>query len=130
MQTATLESVQAEFQHWRQHRPYLRSPIPSVLRAKALSLRDQYATPAICKALSITERMLIAWEDAATPAEPLSPAPLAFVALPTGEEAGCRDATTLALSCTQPGGIQWCLRGNPSPEQLRVLVSAIKGEAR
>ena len=35
MQTATLESVQAEFQHWRRHRPYPRSPIPSVLREKA-----------------------------------------------------------------------------------------------
>lgn len=131
MQTPTLESVQAELQQWRQRRPYLRSPIPSVLRQKALSLRDRHPAPAICKALGITEHMLLAWQDTAMPAVPVSPAPLEFVALPAGEEeAPGHEAATLQLSLTQPGGEQWCLRGNPSPEQLRVLVSTLKGEAR
>lgn len=130
MQTATLESVQAEFQHWRQHRPYPRSPIPSVLREKALSLRDQHSAPEICKALGITERMLLAWQGAAMPAVPLPPAPLEFVALPAGEEAPRGEAATLQLSFTQPGGGQWSLRGNPSTEQLQVFVSALRGAAR
>lgn len=130
MQTTTLESVQAEFQQWRQQRPYLRSPIPSLLREKALSLRDRYPSSAICKTLRITERMLLTWQDAAMPAVPVSPAPLEFVVLPAGEEAPGHEAATLQLSFTQPGGEQWCLRGNPSAEQLRVLVSTLKGEAR
>ena len=130
MQTTTLESVRAELQHWRQHRPYLRSPIPPTLREKALSLRDQHPAAEICKALGITERMLLAWQDAAMPAVPLSPAALEFVALPAGAEALRGEAATLQLSFTQPGGGEWCLRGNPSTEQLQVFVSALRGAAR
>ena len=61
MNTPTLESVQNDFQQWRQHKPYLRSSTPADLRDKALSLRGQYSVPAICTIEHANADIAFAW---------------------------------------------------------------------
>ena len=127
MNTPTLESVQNDFQQWRQHKPYLRSSTPADLRDKALSLRGQYSVPAICKTLGITRSMLQTWLDAATEPPREAQAPIEFVVLPTPTDDRCDKAKELELTITRVGGDQWCLRGDPSAEQLHTFVTALTG---
>ena len=129
MNTLTLESVQNDFQHWRQHKPYLRSPTPAQLRDKALSLRDQYSVAAICKALGITRAMFQTWQGLATEAMCEAPTPVEFVVLPTQADDRCDLANALQLTVTRSSGEQWCLQGDPSAEQLRTIVAALTGGA-
>ncbi len=127
----TLESVQQDFQHWRQQRPYRRSPTPAALRDQALLLREQHSVAAICEALGITRCMLRRWRGQVTVPEPVPTAPVEFVVLPTEpESAGDRSGGGLQLTLTRAGGDQWSLRGEPSAEQLRAFVSALAGGAR
>ena len=129
MNTPTLESVQNDFRQWRQHKPYLRSSTPTDLRGKALSLRSQHSVAAICKALAITRPMFQAWLDAATEPAEEAQAPVEFVVLPSPTDDPCDPTTALELTITRVSGDQWCLRGDPSAEQLRALVTALTGGA-
>ena len=129
MNTPTLESVQNDFRQWRQHKPYLRSPTPTDLRSKALSLRSQHSVAAICKTLEITRPMLQAWRDAATAPSDEAQAPIEFVVLPKPTDDRCDKAKELELTITRVSGDQWCLRGDPSAEQLHALVTALTGGA-
>ena len=129
MNTPTLESVQADFHHWREHRPHRRSPTPPALRHKALSLRDQHSVNAICVALGITRRMLLGWQNPASAPQRQrqTPEPVEFVVLPTEAEKPHGESQPLQLSLTQASGDHWCLSGDPSAEQLHAFVSALAG---
>ena len=83
MNPPTLESVQTDFHHWREYRPYRRSPTPPALREKALSLRDQHSVNAICIALGITRRMLLNWQSPPPAPQRQAPEPVEFVVLPS-----------------------------------------------
>lgn len=130
MNTPTLDAVQADFQRWRQHRPYLRSPAPTELRDKALLLRERHSTAAICKALGITRRMLQNWQGQTAGSEPERPEPIEFVVLPPAADATHQGTRDLQLSLTQASGDQWCLRGDPSVDQLHAFVAALAGGGR
>ena len=130
MNTPTLESVQNDFRQWRQHKPYLRSPAPTDLRSKALSLRSQHPVAAICKALEITRPMFQAWLGTATEPPDEAQAPVEFVVLPTTPtDDRCDQTKNLQLTVTRVSGDQWCLRGDPSTEQLHTFVTALTGGA-
>ena len=130
MNIPTLESVQADFHHWREQRPSRRSPTPTALRSKALSLRDQHSVNAICIALGITRRMLLDWQRQ-MPAERSSASePTEFVMLPAEAESPRGKSEHLQVSLTQASGDHWCLSGNPSAEQLQSFVSALSGGSR
>ena len=102
MNTPTLESVQNDFQQWRQHKPYRCSSTPADLRHKALSLRHQHSVPAICKALGITRPMFQTWLDAATEPSREGLAPVEFVVLPTTlTDNPCDPANGLQLTVTR-----------------------------
>ena len=129
MNTPTLESIQADFHHWREHRPHRRSPTPPELRDKALSLRDQHSTNAICRALGITRRMLLNWQNPPSALQHQTSAPVEFVRVPAEAEEPHSESHPLQLSLSQASGNHWCLKGDPSAEQLRAFVSALAGAA-
>ena len=130
MNTPTLESVQADFHHWREQRPNRRSPTPAALRSKALSLRDQHSVNAICIALGITRRMLLNWQCQKPAYHTSASEPVEFVMLPAKAENPRAESQHLQLSLTQASGDHWCLSGNPSAEQLQAFVSVLAGGTR
>ena len=73
--------------------------------------------------------MFQAWLDAATEPSDETQAPVEFVVLPTPTVDQCDTAKALELTITRVSGDQWCLRGDPSAEQLRALVTALTGDA-
>ena len=128
--TPTLESVQAAFQQWRQHKPYLRSRIPAELRDQALALLTQHSPGDICKALSITRGMFLAWQGHAAPPRNATSEPIEFVTLPSAPAIASHSSEPLTLALTQANGDHWSLQGDPSVEQLHAFVTALSGGAR
>ena len=128
--TPTLEAVRAEFEQWRQNKPYLRSPTPNELKSRALALLAHHSPGDICKALGITRSMLKTWQGPIRPDSAAAAEIIEFVALPIEPlPAPPRSGTPVSLALTLANGDHWCLRGDPSAEQLSAFVAALSGGA-
>ena len=120
----TLESVQADFQLWRQNKSSPRNRIPENLKQKAVALLNETAPGKITRTLGISRAMLTSWVD---PKAPLSDAMTAieFVALPLEPQVGACNDDHLTLDFTQPNGNHWRLQGKVSSSQLNAFVRAV-----
>lgn len=130
----TLESVQAEFQQWRQQKRTRGSRVPDELRRKALALRGQVKTSQLVSALGLSGSTLKQWSGEKNNETPPANPPAEFVALPidlptTAIPAIASQKTPstqqLQLSCESGNGLRWCLQGDIHHEQLSAFIHAV-----
>ncbi len=118
----TLESVQSDFQKWRDTKSSSRSRIPDDLKTKAASLLTDIKPGKITKALGISSVMLNTWAGVTTK-NTGTPREVEFITLPL--DANTTPSEDLTLSITQPNGNQWRLQGNVSEPQLALFIQTI-----
>jgi hypothetical protein len=118
----TLESVQADFQLWRQNKSSPRTRVPENLKRKAVALLGATSPGKITKALGISRAMLKAWQSPRAQNSDTTAA-MEFVSLPLAPPSATRDSIQLDL--TQRNGNHWCLQGNISASQLNAFVCAL-----
>jgi hypothetical protein len=128
--TVTLESVQADFQQWRQHKVSPKSRIPDELRQKALALLADHPSSQLQKALGVSHAMLKAWAGKTAQNGANLPQPIEFVTLPVEQNPASCPANALQLEVTHPNGDRWGLQGNLSPSLLSAFVRALSGGAQ
>ena len=126
----TLESVQAEFQQWRQNKVSPQDRIPDELRQKTLALLADHPSSYIQKALSVSHAMLKAWAGKTAEVRTKIPQSIEFVTLPMEQKPANGIADALNLEVTQPNGDHWNLQGTMSPALLNAFVSALSGGAQ
>ena len=69
----TLETVQAEFQHWRDNKANPKSRVPAQLKQSAVALCESYSSAIIVSALGINSTMLNRWgKQIAESSDPLN----------------------------------------------------------
>jgi len=120
----TLESVQAEFQQWRQNKPSQQSQIPENLRQDALALLADMSPGRITKALSISSAQLKAWSGSHLQSSHKKTT-LDFVTLHPEPAPDTSDGDELCLEFTQPDGNHWRLQGKVSTSQLTTFIRTL-----
>lgn len=120
----TLESVQADFQLWRQNKSSPRIRIPENLKKKAVALLTETSPGQITKTLGISRAMLKTWEAQRAQNSDTMDA-IEFVALKLEPPPATDNGDNLKLDLTQTNGNHWCLQGKVSPSQLSAFVHAV-----
>jgi len=121
----TLESVQADFQQWRQNKPSQQSQIPENLRQDAVALLTDLSSGRITKALSISYAQLRAWSGSNFQCSVKKTAP-EFVTLHPEPSQDISDSNELSLEFTQPDGNLWRLQGKVSTSQLTTFIRTLR----
>jgi hypothetical protein len=120
----TLESVQADFQLWRQNKSSPRTRVPENLKRKAVALLGATSPGKITKALGISRAMLTAWQSPRAQNSDTTAA-MEFVSLPLAPPSATSNGDSIQLDLTQLNGNHWCLQGNISASQLNAFVCAL-----
>jgi hypothetical protein len=125
----SLETVKAEFDHWRQHKKCSQSRIPKTLKQKALTLLAHYSRDEVVKTLKVPEHRLLSWEapdSTAGKEEPTLASTTDFVplSLPRGQPS-VNGACPVTIRGTHAHGAPWSLQGGFTPAQLNAIVSAL-----
>lgn len=125
----TLETVKAEFVHWRQQKTHTQSRIPKALKQKAQALLAHYSRDEITKTLKVPEHRLISWrgsDSAEIEEESTLTANMDFVPLSVPPvQPDVNGACTLTLKAPHTHGASWSLQGEFTPAQLNALVTAL-----
>jgi transposase-like protein len=122
----TLESVQADFQQWRQTKLGPRSRIPESLKQKAVALLTEVSPSKISTAINVSNAMLKAW--AAQNQQDGNPASgVKFVALSPDTQPATSEGDGFKLDATMPNGNHWSLQGQVSVSLLETFISAVSG---
>ena len=116
-----IESLQSDFQHWRQNKTGLRTRVPEHLRKRAVNLLSETAISKITKAASISSAMLKSWADKQKPS---MPAPAEFTTLQV-DLPPTPDNEDITLSFTPASGGQWCLQGCVNSAQISTFINAV-----
>ena len=120
----TLESVQADFQQWRQNKPSQQSQIPENLRQDAVALLADMTSGRLTKALNISYAQLRAWSGSSVQRNCKKATP-EFVALHPEPSQDTSDRNELSLEFTQPDGNLWRLKGKISTSQLTTFIHTL-----
>lgn len=120
----TLQSVRADFQHWRANKSTLGPRIPDDLRRDAVALLGELSASTITTAIGVSCSMLKAWRNEQPQPTDI---PIEFIALPSPAPATEPPIDALTLSVTQPNGAKWQLQGCMNPEQLGAIIHAVGG---
>lgn len=125
----TLETVKAEFDHWRQQKKHTQSRIPKALKQKAQALLAHYSRDEITKTLKVPEHRLVSWggsdsseiKEKSTLAATVDFVPLSLPPVQSDVNGAC----TLTLNAPHTHGASWSLQGDFTPAQLNALVTAL-----
>jgi hypothetical protein len=120
----TLESVQTDFQQWRQNKPPQQSQIPENLRQDAVELLTDMTPGRITKALNISYAQLRAWSGSNVQRSCKKASP-DFVALHPEPSPETCDSNELSLEFTQPDGHHWRLQGKVTTSQLTTFIRTL-----
>ncbi len=129
----TLDTVQAEFEHWRQQKTSPQSRVPEDLKRKAVELCADYSSNKIIRALKIPPKRFSQWCSVSdnscvkVPETTFLSVPSAALAASQGQQQLKPLAPSSAIQVTgsHTNGLQWCLQGEFTPEQLHAVVSAL-----
>lgn len=116
-----LESLQSDFQHWRQNKTGLRTRVPEHLRKRAVNLLSETAISKITKAAGISSAMLKSWADKQKQS---MPAPVEFTTLQV-DLPSASDNEDITLNFTPASGGQWSLQGCANGAQLSAFINAV-----
>lgn len=120
----TLESVQADFQRWRQNKTSPRSRVPENMKRSAVSLLADLPSGKITKTLGISHTMLKTWAGQKVKNSDTTTA-IEFVSLPVDPHPITQGDENLVLDFTQPNGNHWCLQGQVSASQLDTFIRTV-----
>jgi hypothetical protein len=118
-----LHALAAAFSAWRAERPHRSTPVPELLRRKAVALLELCPRSHIIKALGINSAMLKAWQHSGR-------SPAAFVALNLPPEPASGQSEPEALTLRNRAGQQVTLQGEFSAAQLALLARALTGNTQ
>jgi len=118
-----LESLQSDFQHWRQNKTGLRTRIPEPLRERAVNLLSKTSISKITKAAGISSAMLKSWAGKTTQKQ-VVPASVEFTTLQV-DLPPASDNEDITLNFTPASGGQWSLQGCANSAQLSAFINAV-----
>jgi hypothetical protein len=129
----TLETLQADFRHWREHKPSPRSQVPKDLRNKVLAIKHSVKISQLTQALGVNSSMIKSWATKENALLNSADQPPKFISLPADSTARTHQEGTLPaathtnqaqLSFEVSNGRRWCLQGDLNPQQITAFINA------